>query len=279
MTFEVTLPENRDLYFSLQQFVASVLRILTMPLSSGIITFFRSAGSPDRGYYILFAVTLGLYLSLFFETFAFRVENRHAPFKIWEALRDHCRRGMRPVLLAYFIWGLRNGLFWFLMGVLIYRASNKELAVGAYDMLSQGIMLAMTYWLSRLATQKNRARGLGLSAWLDVAGVSLLAWRLDSHTLLLFTVVAAISGALFQVTFSSYSFDIMEFACGGEKRTLENLTVREIPLNLGRIVGLVIFMMSCSHFGETGLRVSVLVLGSAHVGVWWILTHWRPSQA
>jgi hypothetical protein len=106
-----------------------------------------------------------------------------------------------------------------------------------------------------------------------------LAWRLNTHTLLLFTVVAAVASALFQTTFSSYSFDIMEAASGGEKRTLENLTVREIPLNAGRIVGLVFFMASLDRFGETGLRSSLLILGSAHVGVWWILTHRRnPSH-
>jgi hypothetical protein len=67
-------------------------------------------------------------------------------------------------------------------------------------------------------------------------------------------------------------------AVGGQgRRTLENLTVREIPLNLGRIVGLLIFQYSCLKFGETGLRWSVLFLGSAHVGVWWILTRFYPN--
>jgi YQGE family putative transporter len=59
LTFDVTTPTTRDLYFSVQQFLASILRVGAMPLSSGIITFFRSEGSPDRGYYVLFAVTLG----------------------------------------------------------------------------------------------------------------------------------------------------------------------------------------------------------------------------
>ena len=277
LTFDVTTPENRDLYFSLQQFLASVLRIGAMPLASGLITLFRTGDSPERGYYVLFAVTLGLYLSLFLETFALKVENSREPFQLWAALKDHFRPGMRPVMGAYFIWGLRNGLFWFLVGVLIYRVSNKELAVGAYDMLSQGIILAMTYALSRLATRDNRAFGLGLSAWLDATGVALLAWRLNIHTLLWFTIVAAVAAALFQVTFSSYSFDIMEKAGGDEKRTLENLTIREMPLNAGRIVGLLIFWACLTRFGETGLRYSVLILGSAHIGVWWILTHWQQS--
>lgn len=277
LTFDVTTPKTRDLYFSLQQFVASVLRIGAMPLSSVLITFFRTEESPDRGYYVLFAVTLVFYLALFYETFAFKVKERREPFLLLESLRDHFTPKMRPVMAAYFIWGLRNGIFWFLMGVLVYRASNKELAVGAFDMVTQGIMLVMTYALSRVATSGNRGKGLGISAWLDVAGVALLAWRLDVQMLLIFTVVAAVSGALFQVTFTSYSFDIMGAVGGEGKRTLENLTVREIPLNLGRVVGLVIFMVCCDRFGEVGLKASVLVLGSAHVGVWWILTRFYPN--
>jgi len=253
------------------------LQVQTGPLSSVIITFFRTEGSPDRGYYILFAVTLGFYLALFYETFAFKVKERRAPFLLFESLRDHFTPKMRPVMVAYFIWGLRNGIFWFLMGVLVYKASHRELAVGAFDMVTQGIMLVMTYALSRVATSENRGKGLGISAWLDVAGVALLAWRLDVQMLLIFTVVAAVSGALFQVTFTSYYFDIMGAVGGEGKRTLENLTVREIPLNLGRVVGLIIFMVCCDRFGDVGLKASVLVLGSAHVGVWWILTRFYPN--
>lgn len=277
LTFDVTTPETRDLYFSLQQFVASILRIGAMPLASGIITLFRTEGSADRGYYVLFAMTLALYLALFAETFAFRFEDFRAPFRIWDAWRDHWTPSMRPVMVAYFVWGLRNGPFWFLMAVLVYRASHRELTVGAYDMLTQGIMLAMTYLLARWATRRNRGNGLGVSAWLDVLGVTLLAWRLDASTLLAFTILLGVSGALFQVTFTSYSFDIMGAAQGGEQRTLENLTIREVPLNLGRIVGLLIFQACCNHFGEAGLRWSVLFLGSAHVGVWWILTRYYPD--
>jgi len=179
-------------------------------------------------------------------------------------------------MVAYFAWGLRNGLFWFIVGVLVYRASNRGLTVGSYDTLTQMIRLVMGYLLVRIATSSNRAKGLGLSAWTDVLGVTLLVWRLDVHTLLAFTVLFAFALSLFQVTFSSYSFDIMS-AAGGPRRTLENLTVREIPLGLGRILGLLIFMVAQDRFGEVGLKAALWVLGAAHVGVWWILSRWTPT--
>ncbi len=278
LTFEVTAPRNRDLFFSINQIFAASLRVLSPFLASRIITLFRTAESPDRGYHVIFLVTLVLYLALFFESFAFEGRGERRPYRFVQAWKAHLRAALRPVMGAYFLWGVRNGIFWYIVGLLVYRASKQELTVGNYDMLTQFILLVMGYILALVARPENRSRILGLSAWIDVAGVGLLAWRLDVNTLLMFMVLYSVALALFKVSFSSYSFNIMEVA-GGPGRTLENLAVREIPLSVGRILGLMVFMFAVGRFGETGLRASLFFLGSAHVGVWWILSRWKHPRA
>jgi hypothetical protein len=97
-----------------------------MPLASGIITFFRSEGSPDRGYYVplrrdLRALPDPLLGDL-------RVQGRGAS-RALPALgilerppspEDAARHG--GVLRL----GLRNGPFWFLLGVLVYRPRGRN---------------------------------------------------------------------------------------------------------------------------------------------------------
>jgi YQGE family putative transporter len=277
LTFEVTTPRNRDRFFSLNQIFAASLRLFSLYLASRIIALFRAPAHPDRGYQILFAISLALYLALFFESFAFGGRAVRRSYAWWAALREHMKPRMRPVMGAYLLWGLRNGLFWFILGVLIYRASNSELTVGNYDWLTQLILLVMGYWLVRAAHPGNRGRFLGWSAFLDVAGVGILVWRLDVTTLLCFVVLYAVATAVFKVTFTSYSFDIME-AAGGPGRTLENLAVREVPLNAGRVLGLLLFLWAVHVFGEGGLKAALFFLGSAHVGVWWILSRWGTGN-
>ncbi len=277
LTFGVTTPATRDSFFSLNQVYASSLRILSPFLASRLIYWFRTPETPDRGYGVIFAVALALYFALFIESFSFDQPSIRQPFRYVEALRAHWQPRLRPVMAAYYAWGLRNGLFWFIVSVLVYRASDKELTVGSYDILTQAIRLAMSLLLARWATSANRGKGLGWSAWIDVAGVTLLAWRLDVHTLLAFTALYATALALFQVTFTAYSFDIMD-AAGGPTRTLENLAVREIPLGLGRVTGLLVFLVAQNRFGEGGLKAALWALGSAHVLVWWILTRWTSAS-
>jgi MFS transporter, YQGE family, putative transporter len=277
LTFEVTTNRNRDLFFSINQIFAASLRLFSPYLASRIIALFRAPDHPDLGYRILFSVTLALYLALFAESFVFEGRHERRPYEFLAALKAHLQVRFRPVLAAYLFWGIRNGIFWYIVSLLVYRASKQEITVGNYDWLTQAILLGMGYALALAARPGNRAGLLGLSAWIDVAAVGVLAWRLDIHTLLAFTAMYAVALALFKVTFYSYSFDIME-AAGGQARILENLAVREIPLAAGRILGLLAFMVSVDRFGETGLRTALFLLGSAHVPVWWILSRWKHKD-
>jgi hypothetical protein len=72
----------------------------------------------------------------------------------------------------------------------------------------------------------------------------------------------------FQVGFSAISFEAIEGAGESQKRKLEYLTLRELPLFLGRIIGLGGFWWAQSRFGEAGIRVAVFLLGLTQWGTY-----------
>jgi hypothetical protein len=76
------------------------------------------------------------------------------------------------------------------------------------------------------------------------------------------------SGATwFQVTYAALSFRVMEKARESESRKLEYLSLRELPLMAGRVLSLSGFLLAWSHFGETGLRTTIFILGICQMSV------------
>ncbi len=272
MTFMAAGAAHRDRFFSLHTLWSAILRVFAPLVSAVIITAFGKFPVHNLGYYVLFALTLGIYVLLIVKAAQFRFKPSRERFRFWEALGEHLERPLRPLLAAYFFWGLRNGVFWFLIGVLVYRATGSEMSVGSYGTLSYLVAVATAWWVNRKAGVATRSKSLMGAAFLDFASVLILLLGVTPATLLAFTVVYMVAVTWFLVPFSAYSFEFMERASRGRGREMENLTVREIPLNLGRITGLLLFFAGWEHFGDAGLKGGLLFLGVGHVAVWYIFT-------
>lgn len=164
--------------------------------------------------------------------------------------------------------GNPGGVFWFVTSLFVYKAWRNELAVGNYNTLATFLAVVTAYALSRWEGYQNRRGGMALSSVLIVLSTLVLAFSLGPMALLLFVILYAIGMTWFQVGFSAISFDVIEKAPESPKRKLEYLTLREIPLAIGRILGLSLFWFGQSWFGETGLRVALVVLGLTQWGTY-----------
>jgi YQGE family putative transporter len=94
-----------------------------------------------------------------------------------------------------------------------------------------------------------------------------LSLGVNYFTILAYAVLAMTGGTWLQVVFGALSFTIIEKAREAKKHRIEYLAAREVPLALGRVLGLGCFLAGQAHFGETGLRIAVLVLGFSHLGL------------
>jgi hypothetical protein len=59
----------------------------------------------------------------------------------------------------------------------------------------------------------------------------------------------------------------MEKAVEYDQHKLEYLTVREIPLGIGRLIGLSFLLIAQSRLGENGLRMTLFLLGFVQMTV------------
>lgn len=179
---------------------------------------------------------------------------------------------------AQFLWGLRNGVFWFLAGPLIYKVSHSAGVVGIYSMFTNLLAVLTSYGLSLWAKKQNRWRGLWISAWLVGASCVGLFFKVNYFSLLVYGVLNACGGTWFQIVFGAFSFNILEKSKEAKTRKMEYLAARELPLGLGRTLGLAGLLIGQAYFGEMGLRVALLIFGFAHMGIFLVLPKNKKAE-
>lgn len=277
LTVDLTSPKNRDYFLSLSLFMSSILRILAPFLAGWIIRSYNASGSVDHstgsslGYYLVFAMTLVIYLALIVRSLGMSLRPKGGKFELWKVLWYKQNRDWNGQMTSQFILGLRNGVFWFVIGILVYRISRNEGIVGSYNMMANFLAVLTAYGLSLWAARRNRFLGLWISALLTWSSCLLLAWRIDYSTLLVYMVLNAVGVTWFQVAFGAISFEALRGAKNSVQKKLEYLAARELTLGAGRILSLSAFLIGYHYYGELALRISLPVFGFMHMGVFLFL--------
>jgi YQGE family putative transporter len=267
LTLDMTGSKNRDYFFSIQLYLSSIARIMAPALAGWTISFFqwKWLRLPETyaflGYYLIFTATFLIYASLIYKSSGLIVSRRTVPFQLWKVITHKGNREWNRLMGMYFFQGLRGGVFWFAVFLLVYQSTHNEGMVGIYGMLTNLLAALTAYFCSRWARPGNRRGSLWASSWLIFLGGAFLSWKIDIATVWAFAVLNSVGTAWFQVGFSSLSFEAIEKAVDSEKRNLEYLAIREIPLGTGRLIGLFFLLWCQGRFGEPGLRAVIFLLG------------------
>jgi YQGE family putative transporter len=155
--------------------------------------------------------------------------------------------------------------------------SKNEGIVGNYTMFTNFLAVLTAYALSLWAEARHRHKGLLISSLLTWAACAFLAAKINYFTLLAYAVFTAIGVTWFRVTFGAVAFEVLERAREAKRYKLEYLAARELPLWIGRSLGLGGLMLSQHWLGEAGLRLSLLVLGFMHMGVFLFLPRGKKA--
>jgi YQGE family putative transporter len=273
LTMDLTRPKDRDYFFSLYLLLSSILKIPAPMLAGWVIAsynpkFLQNNGSLI-GYYLIFGFTLVIYLVLIAQSFRLRVPHITAGFSVRKVLAYEWGKDWKGLLASWFFSGVRGGVFWFVTSLFVYKVWNNELAVGNFNTLQTFLAVVTAYVLSRWEGYQNRRGGMSLSSVLIVISTFVLAVSMGPMALLLFGILYAVGATWFQVGFSAISFNVIEHERDSRQRKLEYFTLRELPLALGRLVGLALFWFGLYRFGGVGLRAALVLLGISQWGTYW----------
>jgi YQGE family putative transporter len=265
--FEVTERGNRDVFNGWSGLLGSGAGMVAPWLSGILITRMEDLS----GYRLIFSISLGLFVSGAITSF-FLKRRPVQPHYTWlygiHKLREHGNpwRRVFPALVAQ---GVREGVFTFLIGLMVFIATRKEMQLGNYAFITSAVSLAAFFIAGKLLKPEHRSLSMAFGAAAMTIVIVPFFWQVNYTTLLLFGIVVAFVYPLYSIPITSAVFDLIGTNQESASHRVEYVVLRETALNSGRIMGTIAFLVVVSLSSAPSAMVTLmLVIGSAPVFAW-----------
>ncbi|MEH7303960.1 MFS transporter [Neobacillus drentensis] len=269
LTFEITEPDTRDFFNGFLGILSSAGGMIG-PIAAGIIiTRFEKF----TGYTIVFGISLALFALAVFMSFSLRPRPSSGSYCFKQILNERKQNeNWRLITNANFFQGLREGTFAFVISVLVYISTGSEMSLGTFGLLNSGISFIAYFLASRLIKQKFRKKAILIGGIILYAAVLLIVWDVNFIKLLIYGGMIAIAYPLLLVPYMSTTYDVIGTGWKAAEMRIEYIVVRELYLNLGRIVSILAFIAAISWFkAEISIPILLLILGAGHTCIYLFL--------
>lgn len=268
--FEITEPDTRDRFNGSQGLLGAGAGIIAPWLSGLLISWLAG----QRGYSLIFTASLLIFgccgvLSFFIKKRPQQgVYDWKYPFKLWKDQSEESRQ-WRYVFASVAAQGIREGVFLFLINLVVFIATNNEAKVGTYTLISSLISLVSFWAAGRFLKPRYRKHAMLIGVICLTLVIIPFFWSIDYRALIMFGIGTALLFPLYIIPITSKVFDMI----GATKKSVEHreelIIFREIALTLGRVVGLIPFFIYIFWINtEAGLVWVLLLVGCSPIIGW-----------
>ncbi len=262
LTFEITEPETRDFFNGFLGILSSVGGMIG-PIAAGFII---SRMEKFTGYSIVFGISLTLFAAAVFLSFFLKRRPAHGKYWFVRILSERKQnKNWRMVTNAHFFQGLREGIFAFMISVLVFLSTGTEMALGTYGLINSGVAFVAYFAVSRLIKKEQRLKSILIGGLILYASIFLIAFDVTYTRLLIYAATIAIAYPLLLVPYLSITYDVIGSGWKAAEMRVEYIVVREIYLNVGRVFSILLFLIMINIMDvKQGLPILFLVLGAGH---------------
>ncbi|TSB46723.1 MFS transporter [Alkalicoccobacillus porphyridii] len=267
LTFEVTEPETRDFFNGFLGLLTSFAGMIGPIAAGAIITGLQKS----IGYTVIFSVSLTIFLAAVFLSMMLKKRHAKGRFQIKPIIKEKQNNpAWNRILHAHFFQGLREGTFVFVIVVWVYTVTQSELALGTYGLITSATQLIVYYAAGRLIKTKLRKKAILLGGLILYVAIFLIVTHLTYPKLILYGILISIAYPMLLVPYISLTYDVIGKAWKAAEMRVEYMVVRELFLNAGRVISVLLFIFSISFFQEsTAIPVLLLLLGAGHAVIYW----------
>ncbi|MGD6969173.1 MFS transporter [Rossellomorea vietnamensis] len=262
LTFEITEPETRDFFNGFLGTLTSAGGMVGPILAGYIISRFTSF----QGYTIVFGLSLGLFSLAVILSFFLKRRPAHGRYCFTRILKERKNNeNWKLITNAHFFQGLREGTFIFVISVFVFISTGSEFAIGTFGLVNSGIAFIGYFLTSRLIKKRYRKKSILIGGLILYAAIFLIVFDLTYARLLMYAGIIAVAYPLLLVPYISMTYDVIGKGWKAAEMRIEYIVVREIFLNLGRIVSILAFIFAITFFNEDkSIPILLLILGSGH---------------
>jgi YQGE family putative transporter len=268
--FEISERDNRDAMNGASGFISSLAGMIA-PITSG---FLITHVDDLLGYRIIFSISLAIFALAVFVSFRLHLRRATGRFQLFPVLAS----SFNPhddwfwIQWGTFFQGLREGIFLFLTGLLVYFVSNNELVLGSYLTLTSIVSLISYFILGKYLRPEWRMRAMLLAC--VMMGLLLLPFLYywNTTTMMLYGAGLYLFYPYYYTATLSTAYDMIGGHPSEVERRVEHVVAKELMLNSGRLVSLFIFIAAYVQV-PTLLTIKVLlfIFGFVQIVAWALL--------
>ncbi len=253
-----TNPHTRGPYLGVYSALGSLANIFAPLLSTQILLMYSVE---IEGYQTMFRVAIGIFIFITFVAMLFNVKKLPMKFSLTKCFKDiKVSYEWRYVVIAQFLFTLRDAAAISLTGLLIYEAIGSGSAYGQILTVFSILGTISNLVIGKLVKKHNRIKYLIVgSICLFISGIALVLFRNE------FGVYVHGSFQYVFLPFVTTPFSIIVMNIITDYMKTENVigrTVsREIMIGIARVVGLIVFVILLTAFpGRLGMDISLVAI-------------------
>lgn len=268
LTFEITEPSTRKVFNGWFGAWTSLSGMFGPLLSGYVIKRFHS-----QGYMYAFMLSLCLFsLAIVGSHFFIRkgYKKKFEITKIW--LKKHAGRTWRKLSIGFFLQGLREGTYSFVIIIYIFVLTNKEWEVGMYSFV-QSFLSFITYYLVGKKLKKQwYKKSIFIGGMILFLSAFFIVFQVQPPLLYIYALFISIGYPLVLVPFLSLTYDIIGKEKDGATHRVEYLVSRDFLLNGGRLCSVFIFIYFLS-WNESFFYYPLVIVGASYWLIYLAIRH------
>ena len=168
---------------------------------------------------------------------------------------------IKNLLLAQFLFGMTTyGSLEKLKTILIIQSLKTNLNLGIITSLATVLSIITIKIYSKIYKEKNDKNIILLSSILPVISVFIIFFIKNPFTIILYNIFYIVFTTLLHLTTNIRLFNISDSKIIDKNNQCEFFTLREITLNIGRILGFIVMYLISKTNNETLLNTNLLLL-------------------
>lgn len=236
---DLTTNDKRDQFLYIEGILFTVGGIIAPFLSGIIISQFTGM----TGYYIVFIATC----IFFFLSFLVSLKVKGNPVSeksyLWEVLKNPSRewKRMYPVMLAD---GVVSGVYTtFLITMITFKVAGGEFSLGVFNTAAEVMSMLAFYVLAKFSNPDYRIAIFSIGSISILLGSILISVFPVILSLIIFAVIQPVAMNMINTSMNAMIYSSIEKDPQYKVRRLDYIIIREIPLGVGRIIGVLIFLL------------------------------------
>ncbi|WP_245578480.1 MFS transporter [Alicyclobacillus pomorum] len=271
LSLRFTESGSRDRFYGLNGVMGAVAGIVAPPVAGYLISQEDRWGGLS-GYHWIFGLSLALFALATVLSAKLRAKGVVGNLSLTVVRESFRVRPWRMILFGCSVYGLREGVFLFLIALLMYIATGSELKLGEFVLLQSALSFVSFYTVSRLLSARRRLWFLGTGSICMALTALLFLLPVRASSLVWYGALISVALPLFLVPLQGFVFDTISQLPNAKEHHMEYIIMREVFENVGRVVGISLFiaLVTISPTART-IGTFAVGLGFVQLITWWLI--------